>query len=116
VGNIANGVVNIELPLSGLEQYYNDAQNVYPPVIPHNGINIIMTGFKTDKNWLSLANYDTYDTISFIYADKAGSFEWSKKTIKVEEGWNFYSSKTGACDTLENYYLQGYVWTFEMFQ
>jgi hypothetical protein len=113
VGNIDNGLLYIELPLSGLEQFYNTRE-----LVLNNGINIAWIEFVTDENYLSLMNYDGYDIIRFIYADRAGSFyvKTFDKTVTVEQGWNFYSFKTGTSDTLENYYSKGYVWTFDMLQ
>jgi hypothetical protein len=120
VGNINNGLLHIELPLSGLERFYNTRE-----LVLNDGINIAWIEFITDtdpnKKYLSLVNFEESDLIRFIYADRVGSFEvvnryGPNETIRVEQGWNFYSFKTGTCDTLENYYRKGYVWTFAMLQ
>jgi hypothetical protein len=134
VGKISRGLLNITLPITGMEKYFDKeedlilkdgvhiARAMFRPRFPDDGTE---ESFFRPQQFLSLANYENYDVLHFYYASKDGSFNYDppyahgfrfEKDINVKRGWNIVSSKTCSSDTLENWYRKGYVWTFEMFQ
>jgi hypothetical protein len=131
VGKISNGLLNITLPVTDMEKYFDKREDL----ILKDGVHIARAEFHSSfpddgteesffrpQRFLSLANYENYDVLHFYYASKDGSFNYSssgfhfEKDINVKRGWNIVSRITCSSDTLENWYRKGYVWTFDMFQ
>ena len=131
VGKISGGLLDITLPITDMENYFDKGENLilkdgvhivdvlFRPSFPDDGTE---ESFFRRQRFLSLANYENYDVLHFYYASKDGSFNYSpsgfhfEKDINVKQGWNIVSGITCSSDTLENWYRKGYVWTFEMFQ